>query len=802
MTIFTSMSSPSRKEIRRRTFSRDKWPDKKTIDIGRNGVTASADPLCGIYQLTAPTCNKQFGLMVAAPWPQFDKNQRTNPEYVRRFRKIMEKMLEKHRPGLGVRFGIRNGPVIIKHVRDSLGSQVQGEYCVEEQSLFFQTFLKVNGNGTVLQASRVTNMGISDQKLPVFLDLGFAVSRAGYGQLTDKGEVPMPDPANIVYVARDVQNAACMVAIDNNSLGGRLVAYVAFYNVTTQKQIEIESALLPATGLVRETQITYRHCQDQSQLVPIASGETIKFAVSFHPVTLRPENILSPFAYFLGPKAVDTAELIHDKLFAHDDGISDPRVIVQRYFREVAGCNQNKSDKVESAILWANTNYIIGCCSIPVWHPEGDSYCIIADHVALPLGWPRDNYWQLRLLRKLGMGRKPTNIDKLFPENHNKARDYSYKINRILTGHLWWLFRVATTEVNVGGDIQHYWRRSYLINGQPKDGTVFQLDTQCYPFLELCEYWEAYGHDPSAKDMVRCILRTDSFRKVLRDLLARRDPKTSLFASDETPADDDLGDYKFHLSSNILLWYTLMKLSELLGHPCFVLIAEECLDTLYRPWEALKGWASLVKKGILRCFITSLHSNSRNQSSFSTWAKPSQMLAYGFDPSKERNDPDRHRQYHDGNDLPTLYANEWGFFKNHDCESEDEMALAETWKNTMDWALTPDPDEFRTPGYNTGYQGMGTEPFHGLGSDHSPGPWTLGFFQEWKYAQMMGDKESEREAWDKITGSVQWDGSFSEAVDIQDGKCTSKTWFSWPGAMVAENLIDTLIEQADTSRVK
>lgn len=785
------MSTPSREETQRRIFSREKWPDKKTIDIGRNGITVSADPLGGIYQLTAPTCNKKYGLMVAAPWPQFDKTQRTNPDYVRRFRKIMEKMLDKHRCGLGLGFATLNSPVVIRHIRDSLGSQVQLEYLVEEQSLLFQTVLKVNDNGTIIQASKVINMGTSDQNLPVFLDLGCAVSRAGYGQLTDRGEVPMPEPTNIVHAARDGRSGASMVAIDNNSLGGRLAALVIFHNATTKKNIKVEPALLPPLGPLQEDHPPKRQRPAKSQLVPIATGETLKFAVLFHPETLESSSLSSPFAWFLNQRAIDGDELIGDSLFAHDDVIYGSPVTEQRRFPELSGFNRDKSEKIESAILWANVNYIIGCCSVPVWHPEGNSFCIIADHVALPLGWPRDNYWQLRLLRNLDMGSKPSRIDKLFPNNPKKAREYSYNITKIITGHLWWLFRDATTVVQVGNDIRHYWRRSYLINGQPKDGTVFQLDTQCYPFLELCEYWEGYRHDPAARDIVRWILRTESFNNVLTDLLSRRDSATGLFASDETPADDDLGDYKFHLSSNILLWHTLMKLSELLGHPYFMQTAQDSLSTLYRPWDALKLYASLVKKGILDSFRTPLNPGAT-----------SSMLAYGFDPFKKWDDPARHRRYHDGNDLPTLYAYEWGFFKDHENESEVEVEPTDIWKNTMDWAFTPDPNQGRTPGFNTGYQGNGIERFHGLGSDHSPGPWTLGFFQEWRYAQMLGDKDREHKAWDKIAGSVQWDGTFSEAVDIQDGKCTSKTWFSWPGAMIAENLIDRVIGQIESARVK
>lgn len=90
---------------------------------------------------------------------------------------------------------------------------------------------------------------------------------------------------------------------------------------------------------------------------------------------------------------------------------------------------------------------------------------------------------------------------------------------------------------------------------------------------------------------------------------------------------------------------------------------------------------------------------------------------------------------------------------------------------------------------------MGLNRSHGLGSDHSEGSWVLGFFQEWKYAQIVGDVQREAAAWQKIQGSMQWDGTFSEAVDVYDGSCTSKTWFSWPGAMIAENIVGTVVAQ-------
>ncbi|KAK7716696.1 hypothetical protein SLS63_011008 [Diaporthe eres] len=699
------MSSPASDQLRKRTIYPDRWP-RKTVDIGANGVTVSANPLGQIYQISSPlAATNKFGIMVAAPWPQFDDSQRLNQNYVRKFRKIPEELLGEQANGLGLDFGGPKGPVVIRPIRDSVGSQVQFEYFIGDNTLFIQTVLKVHDNGTVTHASKITNMSDTTRIIPVTLNLAFAVSRAGYGQLTDRGAVEMPDPSNSLECFTGPHGDGVLV-VENRSLGGRVLAHIIFCNETTNEYIGVEGSL-----------------------------------------------------------------------YTQRDGMPDSEEIAKRHKDELLGVNWDSAETIESTILWANVNYILGCCCVPMSGPEGDGTCCIADHFALNLGWPRDNYWQMRLLRKLSL----CNLANLLPYNWEIARQYDVKIHHVLTSHHTWLFKMAMTEIKIDGTTRHFWRRSYLVNGQPKDGEVFQLDTQCYPFLELCEYFEAYGHEPETEAVIESILRTDSFRNILRDLLSRRDVNTNLFASDETPADDDLGDYKFHLSSNILLWHTLCKLSELLSYPQFRQLASAPVHIEY-----LRRLVVEIRKSILR--------NFRSRKAFTGYDGQRidwDILAYGIDPDKKLDDPQRYRHYHDGNDMPTLYAPEWGFLKSYD-HDEDESDLRIMWSNTMIWAFNAAPPE---TGFNSGYKGNGTEPFHGLGSDHSPGPWTLGFFQEWKFAQMVGDERREHKAWSQIVGSAQFDGTFSEAVDIYKGECTSKAWFSWPGAMIAENLIDTVIEQ-------
>ncbi|KAI7784347.1 hypothetical protein LA080_010130 [Diaporthe eres] len=750
------MSSPASDQLMKRTIYPDRWPHK-TVDIGANGVTVSANPLGQIYQISSPlAAANKFGIMVAAPWPQFDHAQRLNQDYVREFRKIPEELLMRQSNGIGLDFGGPKGPVVIRPIRDSVGSQVQFEYFISDDTLFVRTALKVHDDGTVTHASKVTNMSDTARMIPVTLNLAFAVSRAGYGQLTDRGAVEMPDPSNSLECFTGPHGDG-VLAVENRSLGGRVLAHIIFCNETTNEYIGVEGSLYAQRG--EQQNPSHRSGERAIQQIWLGPRETLKLAVAF-----RPEDISSADPPALSPGVIKLHEVAPDFLFSHQDGMPGPEEIAKRHKDELLGVDWDSAETIESTILWANVNYILGTCCV-------------ADHFALNLGWPRDNYWQMRLLRRLNL----CNLANLLPYNWEIARQYDVKIHHVLTSHLTWLFKMAVTEIEIDGTTRHFWRRSYLVNGRPKDGDVFQLDTQCYPFLELCEYFEAYGHEPEAKDVIESILRTDSFRNILRDLLSRRDVNTNLFASDETPADDDLGDYKFHLSSNILLWHTLCKLVELLSYSQFRPLVSATVHIGH-----LRRLVVEIRRSILR--------NFRSRKAFTGYDGQIidwDILAYGVDPDKKLEDSQRYRHYHDGNDMPTLYAPEWGFLKSYD-HNEDESDLRILWTNTMIWAFNAAPTE---AGFNSGYKGNGTEPFHGLGSDHSPGPWTLGFFQEWKFAQMVGDERREHKAWSQIVDSAQFDGTFSEAVDIITGVCTSKTWFSWPGAMIAENLIDTVIEQ-------
>lgn len=310
---------------------------------------------------------------------------------------------------------------------------------------------------------------------------------------------------------------------------------------------------------------------------------------------------------------------------------------------------------------------------------------------------------------------------------------YEAQIKSSAYGHLNWVFTQAKRP-------HGFWHRSYLVTGQPKDSSIFQLDQQCYPLLELCDYLEYFPEDRTA---VQKIVNSGTVREILTLLKAKQDACTGLWLTQESPGDDPII-YPFHFSSHVLLWRTFSRLRDLFA---------QLSSSMKKESTELDCMAVALRKRIMQAFTFEHEKYGRK------------IFAYLVDGHGQ------HTFYHDANDIPTLFAHEWGFVS-----TQDEI---QTWQSTMKFGLSPT----NVDGYCKG------TPYGGLGSIHSPGAWTLGYFQELAYASWADDQQRTRAVWRKIAASMQWDGTFSEAVDPITAKCTSKAWFSWPGAMIGVLLI-------------
>jgi uncharacterized protein len=160
--------------------------------------------------------------------------------------------------------------------------------------------------------------------------------------------------------------------------------------------------------------------------------------------------------------------------------------------------------------------------------PVDEGYCLLTDHMLLPLSWNRDAYYAARALLSW---------------NNSEVG-----CREIVKGHLIWMFETAER-------IDGMWGRCYLANGQIKD-PAFQLDQQLFPLLELADYVIETG-DAETFERFR-----HQMHEVLQTLQRRKASDAALYPTDETPADDPIA-YPYHLSSHILFWFVLKKLGQL-----------------------------------------------------------------------------------------------------------------------------------------------------------------------------------------------------------------------------------------------
>ena len=369
---------------------------------------------------------------------------------------------------------------------------------------------------------------------------------------------------------------------------------------------------------------------------------------------------------------------------------------------------------IRQFIVQRTFEYVDGCCAIPV---DNGSICLITDHVALPLGWNRDNYFQARFLMDLY-----AKADAYIVSDH--VDDFKRRIKDICLGHLKWVYEKALRP-------NGYWGRSYIITGRCKDANTFQLDQQCYPLLELCDYLSIWPEDIHLLSRYGVVI--DGILSMLYD--ERKSRGHWIFETSETPADDPV-DYPYHFSSNILLWKSMVELSS-------------WKDQLNLSTPVDK-WSKGMKDDILQQFTT----NSKDGTA---------IFSYVCDLQGN------HVIYQDANDIVLAYTPRYGFV-----DADDPR-----WVGLMDFGFSSANAKGHFPGI-----------YGGLGSVHTKNPWPLGDCQELIYSRTMNDTSREKRIWRKLEKIMQWDGSFGEAIDSTTADVTSKHWFSWPGCAISSVIVE------------
>jgi uncharacterized protein len=336
----------------------------------------------------------------------------------------------------------------------------------------FAPYGKGPAPATAVQICTLTNQGQEELALPFSWGGELALTRASYAQLTEGG--PLPRPADDYSLAASEEG----LLLENRGLGWT-VAILGLPPGAVHHEKRTGQVVLRLNGALRlEPGVPLR------LIVRFGLGET--------PAAARQE----------AEQAAQTGS--------------------QRLLEETVERWQDIGEWVETThaadTAWharRAVTYVLSCCAAPVSPAGTETTCLITDHQLLPLGWTRDAYYQAQALIRV--------------RRHAASRNdaLAAEVDSLLRRHLLWLFQVAERP-------EGYWGRAYLTNGRCKDH-VFQLDQQCYPLLELADYYELTGDEALLRS-----LQGELF-SLLTMLLERRAPEAWLFPTSETPADTRSG---------------------------------------------------------------------------------------------------------------------------------------------------------------------------------------------------------------------------------------------------------------------
>jgi uncharacterized protein YbcV (DUF1398 family) len=520
------------------------------------------------------------------------------------------------------------------------------------------------GTGYLINQVEVFNTGETAAIFPYEFGGTWSMNRCSYAQLTEAGPIPLPPLENALEVREN------HLSLVNGHLPARTDVYL----------FDNDNPLLLSPA-----------CETAAEPVNYAHRGEIHLE--------KDERRLLTIVYILVPSEEEPLPVSASQV----EGWSKKAQAALPHWK-------SWEDETAAFIVQRNIDYILSCCAVPV---TDEHVCVITDHQLLPLAWNRDVYYMIHLLMVAEQL-----SEQVVAASWQTA--WQEKVQRVVRGHLLWMFEIVQRP-------HRYWGRAYLTTGYCKDDD-FELDEQCYPLLELCDYCMRFGDEPLFRRV------SSQVNEILNMLMEYKDSRVWLFQTRETPA-DDMVKYPYHFSSQILLWWTLKQLAS---------VQEKMPFTTYD----LATWAENVRQACLTAFRTECEGKA--------------VFAYVTDLHGNS------QLYYDANDLPTIYAPVWEFCHPHDV----------VWDQTLQFALSTS----NKGGY---YPGV----FGGLGSIHTPHPWPLGYVQELLYAQVIGDQERWQRVWQKLKQVVQWDGLFSEAINEETGQVESRHWFSWPGAFLSTILL-------------
>jgi len=280
----------------------------------------------------------KHGIIVAAPYEQFDGNRFYEPMYVRAYRARMLKMIQLGRPGFGLRFEGRPTVVSIENC-DLNVAMVKYQL---RNGVSVVVTLSVDETGNVTQHATVSSSAAEETQIHYTLDLGISVNRASYGQLTEGGPVPIPPLENDLQIL----DSGYRYAIVNRHLGAHLEGSLTIDGIAVGMNLENQTFV--GTPVVGST----------SGVISVAADASRSITARFR---LIPDVAIRDRAEHTYPNGLPVLSSVR---------------------------NWNKSESEALFIVRRNLEYILGNCTFPVSDTE---VAVVTDHVALPLGWNRDN---------------------------------------------------------------------------------------------------------------------------------------------------------------------------------------------------------------------------------------------------------------------------------------------------------------------------------------------------------------------------------------------------------------------------
>ena len=306
---------------------------QKTLDFGRDGIICSIGLLGDITSLSS--YHPVYGIVTANPFEQFPGDKFWDSTFVRGYRQKFLGCFEEMGSGFGLRV---SGDVTDLSVGLVDGKCPRINYRVgafEVESSFTVV------DGEIVNTLTVTNGRGRTEGVDIHFGGKLSINRASYGQLTEAGPIPMPPCLNQLR--------------------------------TRNGSLTIHNPNLPATFACS----LYVDGHQVHLNVPRRqSSEPICFSAPRH-LVVEPRS----------PRQITTI----CRLGSADLKFNFPHILDERYVLPATPIPTFPFDgenKIEKFVVQRTLDYIVSCCCIPI---EDGAVCILTDHIALPLGWHRDN---------------------------------------------------------------------------------------------------------------------------------------------------------------------------------------------------------------------------------------------------------------------------------------------------------------------------------------------------------------------------------------------------------------------------